>query len=80
MRGTPPSRCPAVRYWLAWNEPNNPVFLKPQWKKVGGKWRPQSAYDYAKICSAIYSGVHSTGLPARRSPAAPQGRAATTRR
>jgi hypothetical protein len=53
---------PAVRYWLAWNEPNNPVFLKPQWKKVGGKWRPQSAYDYAKICSAIYAGVHSTGL------------------
>jgi hypothetical protein len=57
---------PAVRYWLAWNEPNNPVFLKPQWKKVGGKWRPQSAYDYAKICSSIYSGVHSTGLPGEK--------------
>jgi hypothetical protein len=53
---------PAVRHWLAWNEPNNPVFLKPQWKKVGGKWRPQSAYDYAKICSAIWAGVHSTRL------------------
>jgi hypothetical protein len=57
---------PAVRYWLAWNEPNNPVFLKPQWKKVGGKWRPQSAFDYAKICSAIYAGVHSTGLPGQK--------------
>jgi hypothetical protein len=53
---------PSVRYWLAWNEPNNPVFLKPQWKMVKRAWRPQSAFDYAKICSAIWSGVHSTGL------------------
>jgi hypothetical protein len=53
---------PAVKSWLAWNEPNNPVFLKPQWKRVRQVWRPQSAFDYAKICSAIYSGVHSTGL------------------
>jgi hypothetical protein len=53
---------PAVRHWLAWNEPNNPVFLKPQWKRFRGGWRPQSAFDYAKICSAIWAGVHSTGL------------------
>jgi hypothetical protein len=53
---------PAVRYWLAWNEPNNPVFLKPQWKMVQRKWRPQSAFDYAKICSAVWAGVHSTRL------------------
>jgi hypothetical protein len=53
---------PAVKNWLAWNEPNNPVFLKPQWKMVRRTWRPQSAFDYAKICSAVYSGVHSTGL------------------
>ncbi len=58
----PVRRLPAVRHWLAWNEPNNPVFLKPQWKRVGGKWRPQSAFDYAKICSAVYAGVHSTRL------------------
>jgi hypothetical protein len=58
----PERRLPAVRHWLAWNEPNNPVFLKPQWKKVGGTWRPQSAFDYTKICSAIWAGVHSTGL------------------
>jgi hypothetical protein len=57
-----PKFLPAVRYWLAWNEPNNPVFLKPQWKRVKRQWRPQSAFDYAKICSAIYAGVHSTGL------------------
>jgi hypothetical protein len=53
---------PAIRHWLAWNEPNNPVFLRPQWKRVRGAWRPQSPFDYAKICSAIWAGVHSTGL------------------
>jgi hypothetical protein len=58
----PERKLPAVRHWLAWNEPNNPVFLKPQWKRVGGQWRPQSAFDYAKICSAVYAGVHATRL------------------
>lgn len=53
---------PAVRHWLAWNEPNNPVFLKPQWKRFRGQWRPQSAFDYAKICSAVWAGVHSTRI------------------
>ena len=28
---------PAVRLWSAWNEPNNPVFLTPQFRKSGGK-------------------------------------------
>jgi hypothetical protein len=53
---------PAVRHWLAWNEPNNPVFLKPQWKRFRNGWRPQSAFDYAKICYAVSAGVHSTRL------------------
>ena len=29
------TKLPPVRKWLAWNEPNNPVFLQPQWQKVG---------------------------------------------
>jgi hypothetical protein len=49
---------PAVRLWLAWNEPNNPVFLSPQYRKVNGRWFPQSAYSYVRICNAIYKGVH----------------------
>ena len=57
---------PAVRLWLAWNEPNNPVFLLPQYKRVGGKWVMQSARDYAAICSAVYTGVHATLLRAER--------------
>ena len=51
---------PAVRIWLAWNEPNNPVFLRKQYRKVKGRWTVQSAVDYAKICNAVYSGVKST--------------------
>jgi Glycosyl hydrolase catalytic core len=58
----PERALPAVRHWLAWNEPNNPVFLKPQWKRFRNGWRPQSAYDYAKICTAVWAGVHSTRL------------------
>jgi hypothetical protein len=50
---------PAVRLWLAWNEPNNPVFLYPQYRKVHGRWLGQSAYSYVRICNAIYNGVHS---------------------
>jgi hypothetical protein len=51
---------PAVRLWLAWNEPNNPVFLRRQYRKRGGRWVIQSAVDYAKICNAVYSGIKST--------------------
>jgi hypothetical protein len=51
---------PAVRLWAAWNEPNNPNFLRPQFVKEKGKWVIQSARDYAKICNAVYAGVHST--------------------
>jgi hypothetical protein len=58
--GTDGRTLPAVRLWAAWNEPNNPVFLRPQFVKAGAKWVIQSAKDYAKICNAIYGGVHAT--------------------
>jgi hypothetical protein len=57
---------PAVKEWTAWNEPNNPTFLSPQFKRVGGKWVIQSAINYAKICNAVYNGVHSTLQPGER--------------
>jgi hypothetical protein len=53
---------PPVRNWLAWNEPNNPVFLKPQYVRKGSKWVVQSAIDYAKICDGVYRGVHGSLL------------------
>jgi hypothetical protein len=53
---------PPVRLWLAWNEPNNPLFLSPQYRRVSGKWQIASAAAYAKICTAVYDGVHGTFL------------------
>jgi hypothetical protein len=59
-------KLPAVRLWLTWNEPGNPIFLKPQYTRVGkGKkrhWVAQSPITYARMCAAVYSGVHSTML------------------
>jgi hypothetical protein len=59
---TQDEQLPAVRYWLAWNEPNNPVFLAPQYVRRKGRWVAQSPIDYAKICSSIFTGVHLTTL------------------
>jgi len=55
----PTSPLPVVTMWTAWNEPNNPVFLKPQYVRSGGKWVIRSAVDYANICNAVYNGIHS---------------------
>lgn len=49
---------PAVHYWLAWNEPNNPVFLAPQY--IGRTI--VSARVYAGLCNAVVAGVHETLL------------------
>jgi hypothetical protein len=57
------TRLPAVRRWLAWNEPNNPLFLKPQWAKVGKRrYIPIAAKTYAQICTAVWTGVHASRL------------------
>ena len=57
---------PPVRQWLAWNEPNNPAFLRPQYMTVKGKPVIQSAIDYAKICNAIVKGVRKTTVGASK--------------
>ena len=48
-----------VRKWIAWNEPNNPVFLKPQYVRSGSTWVMQSAKDYAGMCNAVVRAVKS---------------------
>jgi Glycosyl hydrolase catalytic core len=59
-RGSDGRTLPPVRHWLAWNEPNYPIGLKRQYRRVGGSWVIQSAIDYTKICTAVYDGVHRT--------------------
>ncbi len=56
---------PAVRLWIAWNEPNNPVFLKPQYVRGARGWVVKSARDYAHICNAIVRGVKSIQVSAK---------------
>ena len=54
---------PAVRKWLVWNEPNNPIFLAPQFGKIDAKhYIPVAARNYARMCAAASSGIHSTHL------------------
>jgi hypothetical protein len=50
---------PRVASWIAWNEPNNPVFMRPQYVRSGRTWVIQSAKDYARICNAVVAGVRS---------------------
>ena len=50
-----------VVWWGAWNEPNAPNFLQPQSRKVGNRYVFVSPGIYAKICNAIYAGVHAAG-------------------
>jgi hypothetical protein len=63
---------PKVSMWTAWNEPNNPIWLAPQYKRVGKTWRVESARQYAKICNAVYAGIHSVLISPERGPVANQ--------
>jgi hypothetical protein len=65
----PTSFLPLVNLWTAWNEPNNPIWLSPQYTKVNGKWVIASAVQYAKICNAVYAGVHEAIIsPSKGAP------------
>ena len=57
---------PAVRAWLVWNEPNNPVFLKPQYKRVGDSLVLQGAKDYARMCNAAVDAIHTVTVGASK--------------
>ena len=47
-------RLPAVRLWTTWNEPNHRTFLRPQWERVKGRWRPASPHIYRRMHNAAY--------------------------
>jgi hypothetical protein len=52
---------PAVKHWLAWNEPNN-----PNWLQQTSRGRFISPRSYARICTAIWQGVHFTNFAGER--------------
>jgi hypothetical protein len=45
---------PAVDMFTIWNEPNLGGFLKPQWKRIGGRWQPESPHVYRRLVQAAY--------------------------
>jgi hypothetical protein len=48
-----------LRMYDAWNEPNIPLFLRPQYRKVRGRWVPASPAVYARILTAMRNGIRS---------------------
>lgn len=51
---------PRVSYFQAWNEPDNPQYLMPQWERSGtGPWIATSPIIYRSLLNAFYSAVKS---------------------
>ena len=48
---------PRVRYWEAWNEPNLPEYLTPQWVKDKGRYTAESPIIYRSLLNAFYASV-----------------------
>ena len=48
---------PRVRYWQAWNEPNLPYYLSPQWTRVGNRYAPASPNLYRRMLNGFYAAV-----------------------
>lgn len=48
-----------VRMLQAWNEPNLPRYLEPQWIAVNGRWSAFSPLLYRQLLNAFYTGVKS---------------------
>ncbi len=52
---------PRVSHWSVWNEPNQPGWLAPQWRQVGGHWVPNSPRLYRGYVLAAYVGLYFSG-------------------
>lgn len=52
---------PAVDYWAIWNEPDQPGWLAPQWRKYKRKWVMNSPRLYREFVAAAYLGLGLSG-------------------
>jgi hypothetical protein len=55
----PGRELPRVRLFQAWNEPNLPRYLEPQWIERGGRWSAFSPSLYRQMLDGFYRGVKS---------------------
>ena len=56
---------PRVRLWEAWNEPNLPLFLRPQYARRGGRLEAVSPRDYSRMLRSVYREVKRVDPGAR---------------
>jgi hypothetical protein len=52
---------PRVDYWSVWNEPDQPGWLAPQWRKYRGKEVLNSPRLYREYAEAAYTALYFTG-------------------
>ncbi len=52
---------PRVRVWSIWNEPNQPGWLAPQWRTVGGKPVRNSPRLYRAYAAVAYAALYFSG-------------------
>lgn len=48
---------PPVRLLQAWNEPNLPAYLSPQWAAPLGRWEPWAPRHYRRMLNAFFAAV-----------------------
>src|SRR5581483_6452491 len=54
-----------VHLWEAWNEPNIPLFLRPQYRRSGARWVPVSPRTYSALLTSFYTSVKAVDPLAR---------------
>jgi polysaccharide biosynthesis protein PslG len=54
-----------VHMWEVWNEPNVPLYLRPQFTKKGGRWVAASPTTYSNLLKAAYRGIKRADGTAR---------------
>jgi hypothetical protein len=52
---------PQVNFWAIWNEPNQPGWLAPQWRKYKGKQVINSPRLYREYANAAYLALYFSG-------------------
>ncbi len=57
----PSGRLPRVSFWSVWNEPNQPGWLSPQWRVVGGAKVMLAPVLYRSYVDAAWTALAATG-------------------
>ena len=52
---------PRVSFWTIWNEPNQPGWLSPQWRRVAGRRVQDASRLYREYLDGAFSALAATG-------------------